>query len=173
MAKSSRQLTSIDSMLAYFDDMQKCGFAADPSPARIILPLRRLRDVIQRGDQEVARKHGLSWVEFQVLATLRHTPPHSMRPSEFYDRLLITSGGLTKILKRLVADGLIESKANEEDRRSHFVRLTAKGKRLVEKVIANFERVNEKKFSSILSRNEQAKLHRLLIKCLESMSDDT
>lgn len=157
---------NLDDML---EELRSSGIAADPSPAQIILPLFRLRDVIWRGDKEIARHHGLTWAEFETLAMLRYSPPHVFKPSDLYERLSITSGGLTKILKKLESDGHIGIVQNEEDARSHFVRLTIKGKRLAEKVIAHFEKANCLRFGSALDRREQAELSGLLRKLLASM----
>ena len=46
--------------------------------------------------------------------------------------LLISSGGLTKLLKRLEAAGLIERPENPEDGRSQLVQLRPEGARLAE-----------------------------------------
>ena len=85
--------------------------------------------------------------------------------------MAITSGGLAKILKKLEGDGHIRMVRNEVDGRSHFVRLTANGKRLAEKIIAHFERANREKFAAALNRQEQAQLSRLLLQLLSSLDE--
>lgn len=158
-------------LLDVIEELRASGLAADPSPARIVLPLFRLRDLIWRGDKEIARQHGLTWAEFETLAMIRNSPPHVFTPSQLCARLAITSGGLTKVLAKLGRDGSVEMVRNERDARSHFVRLTTRGKRLAETVIAHFEHTNCRKFSAALSRHEQAELSRLLLQLVSALDD--
>ncbi|MBB4305336.1 DNA-binding MarR family transcriptional regulator [Rhodobium orientis] len=81
----------------------------------------------------------LSFTEFEVLAALRSgPPPHEMIPSELYEAVLISSGGLTKVMKGLEARELIERPtcAANDDRRRRPIRLTAAGRALAENAIA-------------------------------------
>lgn len=155
------------------DELRESGLAADPSPARIVLPIFRLREVIWNSDKEVASQHGLTWADFKTLSALRHAPRQGYRPSELYEELAITSGGLTKVLKKLEALGLLQLSRNQEDGRSHLIQPTAKGKRLAEKVISRFEKVNHEKFASALTADEQAELSSLLLKLLKGLSAST
>ncbi len=78
--------------------------------------------------EPVFGRYGLDAGEFDVLATLsRSGPPYRQRPTELYQALMITSGGLTDRLSRLLAKGLIERIANHEDKRSAWVGLTSQG----------------------------------------------
>ncbi len=152
-------------------DLHDSGLASNPSPARIVLPLFRLREVIWQADKEIARHYGLTWADFKTLAALRSAPPGGHKPSELYDRLSITSGGLTKVLKKLEGEGLIEMACNESDGRSRFAMLTKKGRKLVEKVITHFERANHKTFGAALTKSEQAQLGQLLLKLLSGLDE--
>lgn len=157
-------------LLEALDELRESGLAADPSPARIVLPIFRLREVIWNSDKEIASQHDLTWADFKTLSELRHAPRQGFRPTELYERLAITSGGLTKVLKKLEGQGLLQVARNEEDGRSHFIQPTAKGKRLAEKVISRFETVNHGKFAAALSPDEQAQLSSLLLKLLNGLT---
>lgn len=66
--------------------------------------------------------------DFAVLTALRSVgAPYELRPSDLKDRLLLTSGGVTTVLKRLEKAGLIEREQDTADRRSSRVRLTSTG----------------------------------------------
>ncbi|MDX9716392.1 MAG: MarR family transcriptional regulator [Thauera sp.] len=100
---------------------------------RLISRLFRLREVIFENAQREMARFELSAAEFSVLSTLRKAPtPFERRPSEIYKGMLLTSGGLTKILKALEARGLIERVGDEADRRSSRVRLTSVGVEIAE-----------------------------------------
>lgn len=154
-----------------FEELHASGLACEPSPACIVLPVFRLRDVIWKGDKEIASKYGLTWADFKTLSALRHAPKEGHKPSDLYERLSITSGGLTKVLKKLEGQELIQMACNESDGRSRFALLTRKGRKLVERVIKHFERVNHGTFGKALTNSEQAQLSALLLKLLNGLED--
>jgi DNA-binding MarR family transcriptional regulator len=66
--------------------------------------------------------------DFAVLSALLVAgAPYELRPSDLKDRLLLTSGGVTTVLKRLEKAGLIEREQDTADGRSSRVRLTDTG----------------------------------------------
>ncbi|MGP3958602.1 MarR family winged helix-turn-helix transcriptional regulator [Nonomuraea sp. 3N208] len=76
---------------------------------------------------------GLTYAEFDVLMTLnRAAPPYRMKPSELSKALLLTSGGISNVLQRLMAAGYVEREANAGDARSRWVQLTDEGRRVAE-----------------------------------------
>ena len=87
--------------------------------------------------------------------------PRQLTPTALYRSLLLSSGGLTKILHRLEAKGWIDRPANPADGRSLLVRLTRKGKAQVEQVVDAVV-AHEEGCLSPLSTTEQAELARLL-----------
>lgn len=100
---------------------------------RFITRVFRLRDLIYENAQREMSRFELSPVEYSVLTTLRKTPsPHALRPSDIYKGMLITSGGLTKVLKGLEHRGLLLREDDAADRRGSRVRLSAAGIDLIE-----------------------------------------
>lgn len=65
---------------------------------------------------------------FDVLAALDRSPD-GLRMSELSKELMVSNGNVTGIVERLVADGLVQRKPTEGDRRSTRVRLTERGQR--------------------------------------------
>ena len=96
------------------------------------IAIYRMSALLQAQASRALVKHELTLTEFEVLAALRSSAPHSLLPTELYDALLISSGGLTKVLKSLEIRGLVERSVEVEDRRRRPVSLTKKGVRLVE-----------------------------------------
>lgn len=83
--------------------------------------------------EAVFARHGIDTGEFDVLSTLlRAGPPYQLRPTELFQSLMITSGGLTSRLGKLEKAGLVERPASTTDARSLPVRLTDAGKQLTE-----------------------------------------
>lgn len=79
---------------------------------------------------------GISGSDFGILSALRRAgAPYQSSPTEIARQRMITSGGLTPALDRLERHGLIERVANETDRRSRLVRLTAEGLDVIDRAI--------------------------------------
>lgn len=133
----------------------------------LIMRLHRLGSLaLENARQQVAR-HGLGFTEFEVLVALRSaSPPHELAPTELYSAILISSGGLTKVMSGLESRGLITRVQHEADRRSRPVRLTPEGRGLVERVMAEVQAADGALLSSGLSPKEMASLIALLRKLL-------
>jgi len=111
-------------------------------------------------DPEVIR-YGIQPGDFEVLVTLRiHGAPYQLSPTAIYRARCLSSGGLTKILHRLKGAQLVARLADPGDRRSQLVRLTAKGKRVVEKAMEQMGRL-EKDMLRDLSGAERRRLGEL------------
>ena len=135
--------------------------------------LGRARRVVQQSRapiEAVLVRFGLDAGEFDVLATLRRAgPPYSLRPTELFRSLMISSGGLTARLNRLKSAGLIARPQAPDDGRSLLVELTADGARLVERAFREDMAVEARLVSS-LSDTEQIDLASLLRKLGRSLS---
>lgn len=108
----------------------------DSPGMRFIARLFRLRDVIFENAQREMAEFELSPAEYSVLATLRKTPaPHRLKPSDIYKGMLLSSGGLSKVLKTLEERGLVLREDDQDDRRGSLVRLSPAGVELSERVM--------------------------------------
>lgn len=113
----------------------------------------------------VLARHDLSLAEFDVLTTLRRSPPpRELKPSELQGAMAITSGGLTKILQQLEARGLVNRSTAEADRRVKPVRLTAKAAKLIEQAMADLFAATNAWIKPVLSNKEIDQLTALLQK---------
>jgi DNA-binding MarR family transcriptional regulator len=79
---------------------------------------------------------GLTKAEYDILAVLRAAgTPYRLRPSVLAQRLLLTSGGTSNVLRRLAAADLIERDPDLSDARSSWVRLSTRGVNVAEEVM--------------------------------------
>jgi DNA-binding MarR family transcriptional regulator len=108
-------------------------------------------------------RHGLTPAEFDVLVTLRNAPPpHELTPSDLQAALVITSGGLTKVMGQLEARGLVQRPRQEGDQRVKPVRLTVAGQTLVEQAMLELAAESGTWLRAILNPEEIAALSGLL-----------
>jgi DNA-binding MarR family transcriptional regulator len=81
----------------------------------------------------------LTLPQFDVLAQL-HRREDGMTPGELTRELLVTAGNVTGIVDRLVRLGLAERRPVPQDRRAVRVRLTARGQKLMRRIIPRHRR---------------------------------
>lgn len=74
----------------------------------------------------------LAW--FEVLATLDRAPEQRLKMGDLAEALVITRGGLTKLVDRLIKAGLLERTFCETDRRVSYATLLPAGIELLEEM---------------------------------------
>ena len=114
-------------------------------------------------------RHGLSVAEFDVLATLRNAPaPYEMTPSQIQQDMVITSGGLTKLMLQLAGRGLVERLPFEDDRRVKPLRLTAPGRQTIEAAMGELLETSGRWIRQALTGGEVVQLTALLKRLVEA-----
>jgi DNA-binding MarR family transcriptional regulator len=112
---------------------------------------------------------GLQPGEFDVLATLRRSgEPYLLSPTQLYETVMISSGGMTNRLDRLERAGLVERRPDPNDRRGKLIGLTDAGKRVIDETISRHV-ANEESLLSVLTPAEQKKLNALLRKLIAGL----
>ncbi|MEU2678334.1 MarR family winged helix-turn-helix transcriptional regulator [Streptomyces sp. NPDC007107] len=88
----------------------------------------RLQGLLEQAIAPTLAAQSLTPAELDVLGALRSGgSPYRLRPKELAARLLLTTGGLSNVLRRLEARGLISRVPDPSDGRSHGVQLTPTG----------------------------------------------
>lgn len=107
----------------------------DTSPMEVIGRINRLALLFSKPIATEMLAQGIERGEFDVVGTLRRSgPPHELSPTQLYQDLMLSSGGLTNRLKRLTDKGLITRRPNPDDGRSDLVCLTQTGIALADQV---------------------------------------
>jgi DNA-binding MarR family transcriptional regulator len=91
-------------------------------------------------------------------------------PTELYREMMLTSGAMTNRIDRLEEAGLVTRRPDPDDRRGTLVRLTPKGKALIDAATTKHV-VNEERLLSALTVREQQQLTELLRKLLIGLGD--
>ena len=134
----------------------------DVSPQGVIGRLHRLAVRLDEELRPVFAAAGLSDGDFDVLASLRRSgAPFELSPGQLAATTMVTSGAVTKRLDRLEGAGLVVREIDSDDGRARRVRLTERGRALVDDA---FEKhmANEHRLVSMLSRRDRDELARLL-----------
>ncbi|SEQ93523.1 DNA-binding transcriptional regulator, MarR family [Lentzea xinjiangensis] len=100
----------------------------------------RMHALTDRVTVAVLTGFSLSRAEYDVLGTLLTADRPGLRPSELSSRLLLTTGGLSNVLRSLERRGLAALTSDSADRRGRRVALTPEGAdvagRVVREVVA-------------------------------------
>ncbi len=83
--------------------------------------------IVRRLDEDLRAQSGLTLSSFEVLYELVRAPGNRLRMAELADRLLFTRSGVTRLVDRLVRDGLVERNDCVHDGRGVYAILTEKG----------------------------------------------
>jgi MarR family 2-MHQ and catechol resistance regulon transcriptional repressor len=94
--------------------------------------LSRAFDAMQGHAAADIARHGLTITEFGVMEALYHKGPLLL--GEVQRKILVTSGGVTYLIDRLVAKGLVERRRCEKDRRAYYAALTPEGESLIREI---------------------------------------
>ena len=127
----------------------------DCSGKAVVGRVLHLHEVLLTAVNRSLAKHRLKYPSFAVLATLRvEGAPYRMSPKALLDSLILTSGGLSNLLRRLEKAGHIRRMADEQDGRGVIVELTEQGRRLVEPAMRDHAKT-ERRLVAALSKAEQ------------------
>jgi DNA-binding MarR family transcriptional regulator len=84
--------------------------------------------LVRQLDVEMQAAHGLSLTQYEVLLLLARTEGGSRRMSDLAEGALLSLSGLSRLVDRLVAMGLVERAQCPNDRRSSLACLTDAGR---------------------------------------------
>jgi MarR family transcriptional regulator, 2-MHQ and catechol-resistance regulon repressor len=117
--------------------------------------------------------YGLNLAQADVLVAIARAEESALKCSEIAERTLITKGGITKILDRLEARGLIRRVPSREDRRSISVRLSTKGVELCRKFLPEIARGAREIFEKAFRPQQMKQFKNLLALLLRSLEADS
>lgn len=132
----------------------------DPSPMAVVGRVQRLSalwDAALRGPFAAA---GLAPGEFDLLAALRRAD-RPLSPTELATSMLVTGGAATKRVDRLESAGLVTRSVSAVDGRARRVTLTARGRKLVDRLIGE-HLANEERLLASLDTQDRRLLAGLL-----------
>lgn len=118
---------------------------------------------------QIMHPYDLQHSDFHLLTALRRSgAPYQLMPSQISSFMLMTSGGLTKVLTRLTTQALVERVADADDKRIKMVKLTAKGKQVVEEAMQQLQDLHTQTMQHF-NADEAKQLESLLEKLVRVM----
>ncbi|MBU1666960.1 MarR family transcriptional regulator [bacterium] len=134
----------------------------------ITLPMTLLyKHLFNEGTSILQHTFGLSHSEMDVLAAL-YFNGKTMSPTDLYEATIFSSGGMTKVLKKLQEKGFISRVPSDKDKRSMLVHIEHEGEEMVEKSIKLLVEKDNEVFD-ILDSNEKEFMLKIFKKLVYSL----
>ena len=122
--------------------------------------LRAHARVVRELERELQSEQRMALTDYDVLVQLANAPGRRLRMSELADRLLLSRSGATRLVDRLVAQGLVERVMCDVDRRGQWASLTDAGVDRLRQASPTHLRGVAEHFLDRLSAEELAALER-------------
>jgi DNA-binding MarR family transcriptional regulator len=123
----------VDQLLAQWADEHP---EKDVSALGVVVRIQLLGKLLQRQATTALAEHELKHWEYDVLSVLRRQGhPFELPATEIAHAAMLTTGAMTTRIDGLQSRGLVRRRKSANDRRSIPVRLTAKGKKLIDQAI--------------------------------------
>lgn len=110
--------------------------------------------VIGKLDRELRDEHDLSLAAYDVLLRLARAPERALRMTELAERVMLSPSGLTRLVDRLVAKGLLQRRVDPQDGRVTFASITDDGTRQLRRAARTHLRGIREHFTSRLDEEQ-------------------
>ena len=141
----------------------------NPSAIKTCAALLRTGSDLLTAFETILGRNGLSQGRFLTLMVMNRTPSEESNPSVLSEKIGVKRATMTGLLGGLERDGLIERLIHNEDRRKKGIRLTAKGRQVLDDILPDYYR-NIAKIMMHLTEKERLELMSLLAKVNRGLS---
>jgi len=128
---------------------------------KLITVLFRTKNTVESAIINDLKRFDVNINTFAVLEQLYHKG--SSKINEICEKLLIPNSSMTYLIDQLEKKQLVERQFSKEDRRSIYVDLTEKGRKLIESIFPEHEKLAKELFK-VLTDEERINLLELLKK---------
>ena len=136
----------------------------DSSLTSMTLSMAIISEKIYSHAKHIHDKYDLTRAEVDLLATL-NIYGGELTASQISDRMVFTSGGMSKVIKKLELKKLIYKKESTEDKRSSLLHIEQKGKDILDKCLPELKQAH-RHFLGVLNETEKDILEKALKKVL-------
>jgi DNA-binding MarR family transcriptional regulator len=110
--------------------------------------------VIRTLDRELREEHDLPLAAYDVLLRLARAPRRALRMTDLAERVMLSPSGLTRLVDRLVAKGLVRRRTDPRDGRVALACLTEEGLRQLRRAARTHLRGIREHFTGRLSETQ-------------------
>ena len=138
--------------------------------AAISIPMTIVSNMLHSRGKHIYEAYDVTRSEIDVLVVL-YIYNEALTASEVSERLVFSSGGISKVITKLEFKKLIYKKESKEDKRSTLLYLEEKGRSIVSACLPLFHK-NDDYFYDVLNEEEKQTLENILKKILYAVAED-
>lgn len=142
-----------------------------PEMDDLFTTLARAGLFLQALQRDLLGQHDLTFTEYSVLRLLSRAPEQQLSPSVLADKIVCTTGAMTKLVDRLGRNKLVTRSPDPADRRGIQVEITCKGEDLASKAATSY-RTGRRRVLSRLEPHETDPIHDHLLRLLGALEAD-
>lgn len=128
---------------------------------KVLMAIVRAAENFKRTHATIFRRYGLSFPQYNVLRVLDASHNGKNRISDISRIMLVPGANMTGIAKRLERDGFLLRESDPSDERVTILQITAKGKKTLEKIKDEKDRILEKVLSGFSDKDKVELLDRV------------
>lgn len=156
----------LDAFYAFEEERKKEGIKGT---AGITIPMTIICNMLHARGKPIYEEYDLTQAEIDLLISL-HVHNDGITAAEVSDRMVFSSGGISKVVKKLEFKKLIYKKDSKEDKRSSLIYLENKGRKIAVECMSQFGK-NDNYFYDVLNETEKDILVKAFKKILYSTSE--
>lgn len=115
----------------------------------------------------------ISFDDYDVLLTVNEAPGEALTMSGLADAVLLSKSGMSRRVTRLVDRGLLLRQQSRSDARVFQVRLSAAGRRALDKAWKVYEPLIEQYFAEMLTNQEAEQIGEVFQRVLDRIGSDS
>ena len=128
--------------------------------------------VSRRLDEELRAEHDVSFAEYDALLTIAQSPGRRIRMGLLAEEVLLSKSGVTRLIDRLVADGLVVRDQCVTDARGAEAVLTDKGLERLRRASRTHLRGIERHFFEVVEAADLGAIRRAMVDVAEHAEQD-
>jgi DNA-binding MarR family transcriptional regulator len=156
----------LDAFYAYEEERKKEG---TKGTAGITIPMTIVCNMLHTRGKPIHEEYDLTQAEIDMLISL-HVHNDGITATEVSDGMVFSSGGISKVVKKLESKKLIYKKDSKEDKRSSLIYLEDKGREIALACMPQFGK-NDNYFYDVLNETEKDILEKAFKKILYSIAE--
>lgn len=124
--------------------------------------------IIRLHDEALAKAGLIPVEQYDVLLPLAEAPGHRLRLSELAERVILSRSGITRLVDRLEAKGLLKRESCPEDRRGSYAVITKAGLAAMKQAWGVMGKILDEQFAAHVRDEEAAAIHSALVRVLKA-----
>jgi DNA-binding MarR family transcriptional regulator len=128
--------------------------------------------ISRRMDEELRTEHDLSFAEYDTLLTIARSPDRRIRMGLLADEVVLSKSGVTRLIDRLVSDGLVERSSCLVDGRGAEAVLTDRGLARLRAASRTHLRGIQEHFLDVLETDDLATIERCMTAVIRGVGPD-